>query len=156
IERQAKSSVQLRWNPIRTQRLAVTATDHEFGGQHTELKLSVVERYLKAYTTALRQHFSELWYIDAFAGTGSRTVRVEAREGDLIEAAVPERVEQRRGSAQIAIDVRPKFDRLVFIDTKPAHCAALHALVTQHADREIVIIERDANREIQSAIAWDG
>jgi three-Cys-motif partner protein len=112
--------------------------------------------YLKAFATALKPHFTELWYIDAFAGTGSRTVRVEAREGDLIDAAVPERVEQRRGSAQIAIDVSPKFDRLVFMDTKPAHCAALRELAGHHYDREIVVIESDASRAIQSAIAWDG
>jgi three-Cys-motif partner protein len=132
------------------------AVDHEFGAQHTELKLSIVERYLKAYTTALKTHFVELWYIDAFAGTGSRTVRVEAREGDLIDSPVPERVEQRRGSAQIAIDVVPRFDRLVFIDTKPAHCWALRELADRHPDRDIVVIEDDANASIQSAIAWDG
>lgn len=132
------------------------AVDHEFGAQHTDLKLSIVESYLKAFATALKPHFTELWYIDAFAGTGSRTVRVEAREGDLIDAAVPERVEQRRGSAQIAIDVSPKFDRLVFMDTKPAHCAALRELAGHHYDREIVVIESDANRAIQSTIAWDG
>ena len=51
--------------------------DHEFGDQHTELKLSIVEKYLKFFTTALRGKFKELWYIDAFAGTGSRTVRYE-------------------------------------------------------------------------------
>jgi hypothetical protein len=32
--------------------------DHEFGAQHTELKLSVVESYLKAFTTALRPHMA--------------------------------------------------------------------------------------------------
>jgi three-Cys-motif partner protein len=95
------------------------AVDHEFGAQHTELKLSIVESYLKAFTIALKQHFPQLWYIDAFAGTGSRTVRVEAREGGLFDAPTSERVEQRRGSAQIAIDVDPKFDRLVFMDTAP-------------------------------------
>jgi hypothetical protein len=48
--------------------------DHKFGGEHTELKISVIEAYLKAYTTALRRKFSELWCIDAFAGTGSRAI----------------------------------------------------------------------------------
>lgn len=132
------------------------AIDHEFGAQHTDLKLSIVESYLKAFTTALKPKFKELWYIDAFAGTGSRTVRVEARAGDLIDAAAPERVEQRRGSAQIAIDILPRFDRLVFMDTKPAHCAALRDLADKHPNREIVVVETDANRAIQSAIAWDG
>lgn len=128
------------------------AVDHEFGAQHTELKLSIVERYLKSFLTALRSHFRQLWFIDAFAGTGSRTVRVEARKGDLIDAPAPERVEQRRGSAKIAIEVTPPFDRLVFIDNKPSHCKALRELAKQHADRDIVVIEGDANRAIQSLI----
>ena len=128
---------------------------HEFGAQHTELKLSLVENYLKAFTGALRSQFEELWYIDAFAGTGSRTVRVEARDGDLFEAPVPEQVEHRRGSARIAIDVTPRFDRLIFIDSKPRHCTALRELKSQYPEREIVVIEGDANHALQSAIKWD-
>jgi three-Cys-motif partner protein len=125
---------------------------HEFGGQHTELKLWVVGNYLKQFAKALKPYFAELWYIDAFAGTGSRTVRHEARIGDLLDAAVPERIEQRRGSAKIAIDVAPQFDRLVFMESKPSHCAALRELAHQHRDRDIRIVEGDANRAIQSAI----
>lgn len=132
------------------------AVDHEFGAQHTDLKLSLIEGYLKFFTTALRSHFTELWYIDAFAGTGTRTVRVEARDGDLFDAPVAESVEQRRGSAQIAIDVVPHFSRLVFIDSKPKHCEALRELAAKHPDREIVVVQDDANRSIQSAIAWEG
>ncbi|NUL18076.1 three-Cys-motif partner protein TcmP [Agrobacterium tumefaciens] len=79
--------------------------DHEFGGQHTEIKLEIVEKYLKAYSIALRHKFNSLWYIDAFAGTGSRTVRIEAKDGDLFDEPVPERVESRRGSAKIALDI---------------------------------------------------
>ena len=81
---------------------------------------------------------------------------MEAREGDLIEEAMPERVEQRRGSAKIAIDVSPRFDRLIFIDSKPTHCEQLRELAKQHQDREIVVVESDANHAIQSAIKWDG
>jgi three-Cys-motif partner protein len=125
---------------------------HEFGGQHTELKLWIVENYLSAFAKALKPHFSELWYIDAFAGTGFRTVRHQARESDLIDVAVPERVEQRPGSARIAIDVMPQFDRLVFMESKSSHCTALHELARQHSDREIFIVKDDANRAIQSAI----
>jgi three-Cys-motif partner protein len=130
--------------------------DHEFGAQHTELKLSIVESYLKAFVTALTPHFKELWYIDAFAGTGSRTVRVEARDGDLFDEPIPERVEQRRGSAQIAIDVSPPFHRLIFMESKPAHCDALRGLARQFSNRPISVVEGDANRAIQTAIGRDG
>jgi three-Cys-motif partner protein len=130
--------------------------DHEFGAQHTELKLSLIEGYLKFFATALRAHFEELWYIDAFAGTGTRTVRTEARGGDLFDAPVAEHVEQRRGSAQIAIDIVPRFHRLIFIDSKASHCAALRQLAARYPAREIAVVQEDANRSIQNAIAWDG
>lgn len=133
--------------------------DHEFGGQHTELKLSLVEKYLKAFTTALNKRFPRLIYIDAFAGTGSRTVRVEAKGGDLFEKPIKESVEQRRGSAQIAIGVVPQFNKLIFIERNPKYCIALKALVTRHPDRDISIVEGDANvhiKEIVRTIDWRG
>lgn len=129
---------------------------HEFGGQHTEIKLAVVESYLKAYTTALRNRFRELWYIDAFAGTGSRTTRVIVRGGGIFDERPVEIIDHRRGSAKIAIDVHPKFDRLVFIEKNPAYCAELRRLKELHKDRDITVIEGDANSSIQKQIAWDG
>ncbi|MFC3071514.1 three-Cys-motif partner protein TcmP [Shinella pollutisoli] len=126
--------------------------NHEFGGQHTEIKLELVEKYLKAWATALRPKFNSLWYIDAFAGTGARTVRTEARDGDLFEAPVPERVESRRGSAKIALDIVPPFDRLIFMEQKAAHCAALEALKAAHPDRDIRILNGDANVLIPATI----
>jgi three-Cys-motif partner protein len=132
------------------------AVDHEFGGQHTELKLSIIENYLKAFSSALRGKFNELWFIDAFAGTGGRTVRHDERPADFWEPAEPEKIEQRRGSAQIAIDVKPHFDRIIFIESKPSHCAALNELAAKYPDRQIVVIKGDANTALQSAITRDG
>jgi three-Cys-motif partner protein len=107
-----------------------TEADHEFGSQDTDLKLSLVEAYLKHFTTALRGKFSELWYFDAFAGTGERTVRVAARDGDLFDEPAAESVDRRRGSAKIAIDVKPPFDHIVFVEKRPKSLAALRALGT--------------------------
>jgi three-Cys-motif partner protein len=76
----------------------VALTDHEFGGVSTNLKLSLVERYLSAFTTALQGKFKELWYIDAFAGTGKRTVRLTARDSDLFDAA-----KKNKSSAIVAL-----------------------------------------------------
>lgn len=128
--------------------------DHEFGGQATELKLSVVEAYLRAFTTALRGKFSELWYIDAFAGTGERTERVPARGGGLLGEDVPESIIRRRGSAKIAVDVEPAFDRLIFVEKRPRAVDALRELRDQHAGRNIHVIEGDANEEIRKIISY--
>jgi three-Cys-motif partner protein len=127
--------------------------NHEFGGQHTDLKLAIVESYLTAFATALRPYFNQLWYIDAFAGTGFRTIKHEERPENLLEAAEPERVEQRRGSAQIALSVEPPFDFMVFIDAKSSHAAALMDLRAKNAQRRIEIVNSDANAALLSLVA---
>src|ERR1700734_2723119 len=100
--------------------------NHKFGGISTDLKLSVVGEYLRQFTIALRPQFAHLWYIDAFAGTGERTVVVPGREADMLGPRVDERVERRRGSAKIALEVEPQFDRLIFMDKRQKHIAALN------------------------------
>ena len=129
--------------------------DHEFGGQHTDIKLAIVERYLQRYSAALHTWCDAVWYIDAFAGTGSRTVRTRARDGDLFDEPVPELVEQRRGSAKIALDIEPHFDRLVFMDIRPKHIAALEALRAEYPDRNIDVLRGNANELMPSLITSD-
>jgi hypothetical protein len=107
--------------------VAMSQSNHEFGGISTDLKLSLVGEYLHQFTTALRPQFENLWYIDAFAGTGERTVIIPGRAADMLGPEVDARVERRAGSAKIAIDVSPAFDRLVFMDKRPKHIAALNA-----------------------------
>jgi three-Cys-motif partner protein len=126
---------------------------HEFGGQHTDLKLSVIEKYLSGYTTALRSQFSQLWYIDAFAGTGSRTVRTVTTGNDLLETPVIERVDVRRGSAQIALDTKPDFDFLVFIEQNPRYVAVLNDLAARNLQKRIQVISGDANAALRSLVA---
>jgi hypothetical protein len=80
--------------------------NHEFGSVSTDLKLALIERYLIEFSKALRPTFKTLWYIDAFAGTGVRTIKYKAEPAHLFASAVEERLERRRGSAQIALDNR--------------------------------------------------
>jgi three-Cys-motif partner protein len=122
--------------------------DHNFGGYHTDLKLSAVERYLKAYANALARKF-ELWYIDAFAGTGYRTIHHPARPAGLFGTdAQPEKKELRRGSARIALEVTPQFDFLVFIEKRPDFAHALEDLRARHPRRSIQVVNGDANTAI--------
>lgn len=128
-------------------------TDHEFGGQHTEIKLSIVEGYLKSYATALRPKFKELWYVDAFAGTGARTVRTERRGADLVEEPIEESIEHRRGSAQIALDVTPQFDFLVFVEKNRNYANALRELAAKRLQRHVIVAEDDANSALKSLVS---
>ena len=52
-----------------------------FGGPWTEAKLTILERYLDFYTTALKNQSFRLLYIDAFAGSGAiQTTGEEAED----------------------------------------------------------------------------
>jgi three-Cys-motif partner protein len=85
-------------------------TDHYFGGAWTEIKLEILKDYLNFYTKALKDKNFELLYIDAFAGTGSRTEI-------LPSAPIFGQKEQKislAGSARIALNLDKKFDRYLF------------------------------------------
>lgn len=126
--------------------------DHEFGNRSTNLKLSVVEQYLRQFTTALQHKFKELWYIDAFAGTGERVERLEAHDGNLFDPASAENVARHRGSAKIAMDITPPFHRLFFIEKNPKHCEALRLLRDAHPNRDIRIMNGGADEEIRKLL----
>lgn len=136
--------------------MAEPVHEHEFGNVSTDLKLSMVAGYLKAFTTALQNRPSprrpfQLLYIDAFAGTGERTVKLAAQEANLLEPSAEARTEARRGSARMAIDTSPPFDRLVFMDCKPRHVQALKDLAASFPDRKIDVVHGDANARLQGA-----
>ncbi|NML08351.1 three-Cys-motif partner protein TcmP [Sphingomonas sp. G-3-2-10] len=89
---------------------------HKFGGTWTELKLDVIAGYLGFYTTVLKHKPTpdgpfKLWYVDAFAGSGSRTVEITS--GGMFEET-PLRAEELEvaGSARRALEVDPPFHRL--------------------------------------------
>ncbi len=58
----------------------VDTVDHCFGGAWTEIKLDILEKYLDFYTVALKKQRFELLYIDAFAGSGTRTEKIPASQ----------------------------------------------------------------------------
>ncbi len=50
---------------------------HNLGGDWTTDKLVRVEKYLKAYATIMHKHHFRFAYIDAFAGTGHRGIKIK-------------------------------------------------------------------------------
>lgn len=45
----------------------------KFGGEHTEIKLKILDAYVKSYLTGMKnQEWADLLYVDAFAGSGNR------------------------------------------------------------------------------------
>ena len=112
-----------------------------FGGEWTHQKLDILNRYLDAYTTALKDRPFNLIYVDAFAGGASYPVNSAYSVEEYGELR-----ELRAGSPLIALEVRDKpFDKLVFVEKDVTRCASLELLRASYPDRNIDIRNEDAN-----------
>lgn len=129
---------------------------HVFGGDWTTEKLNCVASYLQSYSTALKNQRFETVYIDAFAGTGYRTLARAARErSEFIQQLLGEPADGNAtrsldGSARLALKTSPPFSRYVFIEKNRRRFAALSRLKDEFprlADR-IELRNGDANTEI--------
>ncbi|MCA9583026.1 MAG: three-Cys-motif partner protein TcmP [Myxococcales bacterium] len=134
---------------------------HLFGGDWTNQKLDILAKYLSAYTVALKDKPSSATpfrkaFIDAFAGTGYRDLSGSSSEVDTGQSVFPDLVESEPqalldGSARIALQTDPPFDRYIFIERSPSRCAHLEALKAEFPERadRIDIQQADANACIQ-------
>jgi three-Cys-motif partner protein len=128
--------------------------EHSFGGPWTEIKLEILKKYLKFYTTALKDKSFELLYIDAFAGTGSRTSHIPS-------APIFAREEQKvtlDGSARIALTLEQPFDRYLFIEENTERFKELEKIRAEFPDKYIKIEKSDANpvlAELAAKPVWD-
>jgi three-Cys-motif partner protein len=130
---------------------------HIFGGGWTEVKLEAISDYLNFYNKALRYKPSpsspfERWYIDAFAGSGTRSEHRSS--GGLLEGRpIGKELITVAGSAQRALAVDPPFHRLVFIEGNQGRFRQLCELRDAFPDREIDCRNRDANTELTGIFA---
>jgi three-Cys-motif partner protein len=127
--------------------------DHRFGGDWTETKLEILRKYLEAYSTALKRQQFKTAYIDAFAGTGYRTLEHTDPEGRLLFPDLAAEAPQGllEGSARMALRVKPGFDRYIFIEKSATRCEQLEALRGEFPElaERIQVQQREANQAIQ-------
>ena len=126
---------------------------HKYGGPWTQVKIEALQKYLPAYTTALKNTGFFLIYVDAFAGTGYRNIQ---HESDLLNPAEEVTLD---GSAVVALNTTPSFDRFVFVENKRKRFSALIDLRAERWDKEINIRKDDANvavRELCTKTNWHG
>jgi three-Cys-motif partner protein len=134
-------------------RPAAADRGHRFGGAWTEIKLDAVRYYLGFYTRVLKdqptpQKPFELWYIDAFAGSGSR--RIDRATGGLFEGEpLGEETVDLAGSVMHALDVSPPFKRLVFIEENRDRFGRLQEIALASPNRSITPVRGDANAELR-------
>ena len=136
--------------------------EHQFGGEWTTRKLEVLAGYLHGYTNALKNQPFQKLYIDAFAGTGYRDVRCEEEDDSPQNRLFPDMAEPEPqsfldGSARLALKIEPQFDRYIFIERSPEHCADLVSLKAEFPGlaNKIDIRQGDANAKIQELCQTD-
>lgn len=127
---------------------------HRIGGDWTSAKLGVLAHYSSAYNNALKNQPFIKGYIDAFAGTGYRTMQQAdgAAENLLFpDLAAADSQELLDGSARLALKTDPRFDRYVFIERNSGRCAQLEGLKSEFPElaKNIRIEQGDANQKIQ-------
>lgn len=141
-------------NGVPSDGLEMADAENEFGGPWTEIKLDAISDYLRFYTGALKSKPNpnrpfELWYVDAFAGSGERTVVREF--GGIIDGGPITRARvQLDGSAKRALAIEPPFKHVVFIEQHQKRFAALKRLESQHGNRNIRCVDGDANAALQN------
>jgi three-Cys-motif partner protein len=119
-----------------------------FGGSWTQQKLRVLSDYLREYRKIFdrnaRARFYEISYVDAFAGTG---VIPRRRSGFASFFPDLEKLEDefRKGSVKRALEINPPFNHYVLIEKSKKKCKELKLLRKEFADRDIEIINKDAN-----------
>jgi three-Cys-motif partner protein len=112
----------------------------KFGGLWSLLKVGAVEKYLRAYATAMSKQSFELVHIDTFAGSGSFTFGDGMPLMGEDEAA---RVFAGSVKRALAVDA---FKKLFFIEPDELNVASLKAIAGD--DKRVEIIPGDANVEM--------
>jgi three-Cys-motif partner protein len=127
--------------------------EHRFGGDWTDTKLGILREYLEAYSKALKNTPFKTAYIDAFAGTGYRTLEQTEGGGHLLFPDLAEEATQKflEGSARIALKVKPGFDRYLFVEKDEGRCNQLKSLRDDFPDlaEAIQVNQGEANKVIQ-------
>lgn len=121
----------------------------EFGGDWTSEKLERVKKYLAAYATIMSKQKYQFAYIDAFAGTGYRTLKQEDDPNELMfpEFAEKDTEDFIEGSARIALQVLPRFNKYIFIEKDPHRFDELSKLKSDFpkVQNDIMLVNADAN-----------
>ncbi|MEA2554503.1 MAG: hypothetical protein QOJ65_2679 [Fimbriimonadaceae bacterium] len=126
---------------------------HSFGGEWTERKLELLDKYLAAYLQIFnrnpRASYFKTIYVDAFAGTGSIKPKLDPEWEAIYTIEDEYSGPLLDGSATIALRREPPFDRYVFIEKNPVFANELRTLADRmQPRRSVTIIPGDANQAL--------
>lgn len=123
-----------------------------FGSSHTQRKLDVLENYLNAYSTALKNRGKKLIYFDAFAGSGEvRPKQTDEETLSLMELdGIGSAEDLILGSSVRALNTTNAFHRYMFVDNSKKKIEHLKEQLREH-DRfdKCRFKKSDANESIR-------
>lgn len=129
----------------------------QFGGNWTDDKLMRLQKYLTAYmkifSTNPRAQYLTPIYIDAFAGTGYRKIKKENKDKGLFpELTENETTQFLKGSARIALDIKPPFANYIFIEQDPEYQEELEHLRDEFPAiaKRVQVLPGDANAHLKA------
>jgi three-Cys-motif partner protein len=127
---------------------------HKFGGPWTEDKLQILQKYLHAYLKIFKGNTKARYYtthyVDAFAGTGRRTDSQDEESAGLpLFELDTETVEFQQGSATIAMELDPFFDKYLFIERSRIRAAELEDVARSYS-RNVKIRQGEANEQLRT------
>ena len=139
---------------------------HEFGGSWTEKKLQTLQSYLKAYRIIFTKnpqarHFTT-WYVDAFAGTGTRSNSDNPDNQLFFDVFSDDEMKSVKevfeGSVKKSLDLEFPFDNYLFIESKKKHAQELEKVVEPYRakiKKNIHVVQGEANEKIQNWLKND-
>jgi three-Cys-motif partner protein len=141
----------------------LSRTAQEFGDEHTKKKLETVEKYLSAYTTALKYSPFKLLYVDACAGSGSSVPKAALEQSNPHQVAldglsfpVADTDAIIVGSAIRALGVSPPFHKYLLNDVKQTNVDALRKSIRDdfpHLGNRVELTRLDANEMLRNLCA---
>lgn len=131
----------------------------QFGDRHTIQKLETVQKYLQAYTTALKFQRFDLLYVDACAGSGSSVPKSMLEDANSHQTSlegfarpVADTDQIIVGSAIRALGVNPPFHHYFLNDVKQSNVESLKGAISRdfsHIETRVTITKLDANQMLR-------
>ena len=124
-----------------------------FGGPWTERKLQALEKYLSAYLTIFKTNHKAAkftrHYVDAFAGSGWRSVRDTAPVSTSLDLGdADETLEYLEGSVRKVLSMEKDFHRYWFVEKDSEQAESLRQMISEDFPNRAAlceVIEGDAN-----------
>ncbi len=115
-----------------------------FGGLWTRKKIEILKEYLAIYSKALKNiTYFDLYYADAFAGTGSHIQKLISNQESFLPLVSME------GSVRAALGVEPGFKYYHFNDLNPDHVRALKRICAENPGKRSSVHQQDGNEFVR-------